>query len=234
MSISSPTIDVITLLPDMFRALNYGVAARAWSDAVHLALWNPRDYSDDVRGYVDDRPYGGGPGMVMRAQPLWDTVAAIRQYRGSMGHVVVMSPIGRRFDQAIAANWVANKHLILVCGRYEGMDQRFIDQMADDQVSMGDFVCSGGELPSMTMLDSMVRLIPGVLGNDESAQQDSFAQAGMLDCPHYTRPQVVSGHAVPSVLLSGHEAEIASWREQASLVLTKRWRADLWPGKDPD
>lgn len=231
--------DLITLFPDMFAALReQGVCGRAhqrglWS----LVAWNPRDYTQDVHRTVDDRPYGGGPGMVMMAEPLALAVDAVRDARrraacdppGARIPVVLLSPAGAVHTQQAARAWAAGPGAILVCGRYEGVDQRFIDQYVDQQVSLGDFVLSGGEPAAMVLIDSVVRLLPGVLHDAQSALQDSFdpGSAGLLDCPHYTRPPSWRGADVPPPLLSGHHAQIAVWRRQQALRLTAAARPDL-------
>lgn len=229
--------DAISLFPELFEgARTQGVTGRAhvrglWS----LALWNPRDYTHDVHRTVDDRPYGGGPGMVMMAGPLELAVRAARAARaGDPGikhdaPVILMSPAGRRFDQARAERLVDEEGAILVCGRYEGVDQRFIDRCVTEELSLGDFVLSGGEIPALAIMDSVVRLLPGALNDVRSAQQDSFNDtlAGLLDSPHYTRPDVYDGQAVPAELLSGHHANIAVWRRRQSLRLTAARRPDL-------
>jgi len=228
--------DLVTLFPDMFAAVrDVGVTGRAhrqgrWS----LATWNPRDYTTDAHRTVDDRPYGGGPGMVMMAGPLALAVADIQTQRAQRqeppARVALLSPAGRRFDQAAAQALASERAaLILVCGRYEGVDQRFIDACVDEEWSIGDFVLSGGELAAMVMIDACVRLLPGVLGDDESALQDSFhpTLSGLLDSPHYTRPEVYEGNAVPDVLLSGHHARIACWRREQSLRLSAARRPEL-------
>lgn len=224
--------DVLTLFPDMFQVVrDLGVTGRAhrqqlWS----LQLWNPRDFTCDVHRTVDDRPYGGGPGMVMLAEPLEAAVNAAKASRQQADTpVVLMSPTGRRFDQAQAQHLAQGSGAILVCGRYEGIDQRFIERCVTHEISLGDFVLSGGELAAMAIIDSTIRLLPGVLNTHESALQDSFntALTGLLDSPHYTRPEVYQGSAVPSELLSGHHANIARWRRERSLELTARRRPDL-------
>lgn len=226
--------DVISLFPDIFGAVrDQGVTARAYKQQLwSLGLWNPRDFTHDVHRTVDDRPYGGGPGMVMLADPLEQAVQAAKAQRaatGSASPVILMSPTGKRFDQAMAERLAASDGAILICGRYEGVDQRFIDRCVTDEVSMGDFVLSGGEIPALAIIDSTVRLLPGVLNDAESARQDSFnvALTGLLDSPHYTRPEVYQGQAVPPELLSGHHANIAIWRRQQSLALTLERRPDL-------
>jgi len=227
--------DVITLFAPIFEAVSrHGVTGRAhaqgrWS----LHTWNPRDFTHDVHRTVDDRAYGGGPGMVMRIEPLEQAVQAAQQQRAQGGfgqaQVVLLSPQGRRFDQSQAQELAAGPGAILVCGRYEGVDQRFIDRWVTQEMSLGDFVLSGGEIAAMAMMDAAVRLLPGVLNDDESAVQDSFNEqlSGLLDCPHYTRPEVYAGEPVPEVLLSGHHANIERWRRRQSLEATSRKRPDL-------
>lgn len=221
-------IDVVTLFPQMFAALtDYGVSGRAVKRGLlELGLWNPRDFTHDNYQTVDDRPYGGGPGMVMQVQPLTDAVAAARAAAGEPAHVVYLSPQGRRLDQAGVEELARRKRLILVAGRYEGVDERFIQREVDEEWSIGDYVLSGGELAAMVMIDALARLLPGALGHEASAQEDSFV-AGLLDCPHYTRPEVLEGEAVPAVLLSGDHQAIARWRLQQALGRTWLRRPDL-------
>jgi len=223
--------DVITLFPEMFDALcKQGVAGRACQKGLwQLQCWNPRDFTEDLHRTVDDRPYGGGPGMVMMAEPLAQAVNQAQRSRSGAGAVVLLSPTGQRFDQSMAAQWAAGQGAILVCGRYEGVDQRFIQRCVTQEVSLGDFVLSGGELAAMVMMDSVVRLLPGVLNDAQSASQDSFSHTltGLLDSPHYTRPESWQGQNVPSALLSGHHADIARWRREQSLALTCTRRPDL-------
>lgn len=228
--------DVITLFAPMFDAVTgLGVTGRAhqqqrWS----LNTWNPRDFTTDVHRTVDDRPYGGGPGMVMRVEPLEKAVHQIRAVRGQDGcgddvPVILMSPQGRRFDQSRAKALAASPGAILVCGRYEGIDQRFIDRWVTEEISLGDFVLSGGEVAALAVVDATVRLLPGVLNDDESAVQDSFNEqlSGLLDCPHYTRPEVYDALPVPDVLMSGHHGNIVKWRRRQSLEATARKRPEL-------
>lgn len=222
--------DIVTLFPDMFQAVrDLGITGRAHKQGLWaLALWNPRDYTHDAHRTVDDRPYGGGPGMVMMAGPLEQAVRSAQAQRGQ-GAVILMSPTGRRFDQAAAQRLLQAGGATLVCGRYEGVDQRFIERCVTEEVSLGDFVLSGGEIPALAMIDAVVRLLPGALNDAESAVQDSFnpALSGLLDSPHYTRPESYEGQAVPAELLSGHHANIASWRRRQSLRLTLRRRPEL-------
>jgi tRNA (guanine37-N1)-methyltransferase len=232
--------DVITLFPDLFAPfLAQGITRRAYeSRQVDVQLWPLRDHAEGTYRRVDDRPFGGGPGMVMLAEPLERALAAISDAREAAGTpeapVVLFTPTGRRIDQALVREWAIGPGAVLLCGRYEGIDQRVIDRHVDIELSLGDFVLSGGELPALTLLDAIARLQPGVLGDEQSHLQDSFEQ-GLLDCPHYSRPEVlVSGAGglevstpVPPVLLSGHHADIARWRREQSLALTARRRPDM-------
>jgi tRNA (guanine37-N1)-methyltransferase len=225
----SVRIDVITLFPDFVRSVvEYGVIRKAVdAGTLHLACWNPRDETQDRHQSVDDRPYGGGPGMVMRYQPLRDSLARIKQELGTPPKVVLLSPQGRKFDQSVAAERVeAGEPLVLVAGRYEGIDERFVGRWVDEEWSVGDFVLSGGELAAMIVIDVVARLLPGTLGDPESALQDSF-QDGLLDCPHYTRPEVVDDLPVPEVLMSGNHSDISRWRKKMSLGRTHQRRPDL-------
>ncbi len=227
-------IDVITLFPEMFSVVSaLGVTGRAHQKGLwSLKTWNPRDFTEDVHHTVDDRPYGGGPGMVMLAEPLLKTLQAIKAEHAEFGlnhSVYLMSPIGQVFQQSKAQELSQSSGFILLCGRYEGIDQRFIDCYVDAQISLGDFVLSGGEIAALAILDSMVRLLPGVLNTHDSALQDSFhpSQSGLLDSPHYTRPEIFEGVPVPEVLLSGHHKNIARWRREQSLRLSLQYRPDL-------
>ena len=221
---------VVTIFPEMFDALiDFGVTGRAIRDGIaELRFWNPRDFAQDRHRSVDDRPYGGGPGMVMSAPPL---VAAIREARAQLGaeaRVVYLSPQGPRLSQSRAASLAAGGPLILVAGRYEGIDERVIEAVVDEEISIGDYVLSGGELPAMVLLDAVIRLLPGALGHGESAAQDSFSE-GLLDCPHYTRPEVFEGRSVPEVLLSGDHERIRRWRLDEARRRTRDRRPDLSP-----
>jgi len=224
--------DVVTLFPSMFDALcKHGISARAMEMGLcQLTCWNPRDFAQDNYRTVDDRPYGGGPGMVMMAKPLEDTVTQIKaahQLAGiQSGPVCLLAPQGERFSQKIASEILNLGNLTFICGRYEAVDQRFVDRNVDLQLSLGDFVLSGGEIPAMAIMDAVIRLIPGALGDGESAAQDSFIN-GLLDHPHYTRPEIYENLSVPEVLLGGHHAKIADWRRQKSLELTFKLRPDL-------
>ncbi len=226
--------DVVTLFPELFAPhLTQGITRRAFeSGQVDVKLWPLRDFADNAYRRVDDRPYGGGPGMVMLAEPLQRALAKVREARAEStpAPVVLLTPTGHRIDQALVREWAAGPGAVLICGRYEGVDQRFIDRRVDIELSVGDFVLSGGELPALMLLDAVARLQPGVLGDEQSHQQDSFS-AGLLDCPHYSRPELLQAddgaHPVPPVLLSGHHADIARWRREQSLRLTAERRPDL-------
>lgn len=225
--------DVVTLFPELFDApLKHGITRRAWeSGAMQLRLWPLRDFAEDNHRRVDDRPYGGGPGMVMLAEPLQRALAAVRAERAEAEPAPVLhfSPAGRRLDQALVQQIAGGPGAVLLCGRYEGIDQRFVDAFVTHEISLGDFVLSGGELPALALLDAVARLVPGVL-SEPSHQQDSFSD-GLLEGAQYSRPEVWSGPSgpvpVPPVLLSGHHAEVARWRRQRSLELTARLRPDL-------
>jgi tRNA (guanine37-N1)-methyltransferase len=225
-------IGVISLFPDMFRAISEnGVTGRAIkNNLLSIQSWNPRDFTTDKHRTVDDRPYGGGPGMLMMVQPLRDAILAAKKAAKEAGHeakVIYLSPQGRRLDHEGAQLLSSGSQaLILVAGRYEGIDERIIESLIDEEWSVGDYVLSGGELPAMILIDAVVRFVPGVLGHVQSAEQDSFAD-GLLDCPHYTRPEVLDGVSVPSVLLSGDHEKIRLWRLEQSLQRTKTRRPDL-------
>ena len=227
--------DIITLFPELFGPfLTSGVTRRAYeSGLVDVRLWNPRDHAEGNYRRVDDRPFGGGPGMVMMAMPLERCLAAIRAERaelpGEEVPLVLFSPIGTPLNHAAVERWSSSAGAILLCGRYEGIDQRFIDAYVHVQISLGDFVLSGGEIAALALLDAVARLQPGVLNDAGSHQFDSFNPAldGLLDCPHYTRPEEWGGRSVPSELLSGHHAHIERWRRAQRLALTARYRPDL-------
>ena len=223
--------DVITLFPDLFAPfLANGVTRRAFETGqVEVVLWNPRDFAEGNYRRVDDRPFGGGPGMVMMAEPLSACLDAALAARGAAAPVVLFSPIGEALRHEAVKNWAAGEGAVLVCGRYEGIDQRFIDARVTHQLSLGDFVLSGGEVPAMALLDAVARLQPGVLGDEASHIQDSFNPAldGLLDCPHYTRPEQWRGQGVPPVLLSGHHEQIERWRRDQRLAITLLKRPEL-------
>ena len=223
--------DVITLFPELFAPfLASGVTRRAYESAsVDVRLWNPRDYAEGNYRRVDDRSFGGGPGMVMMPGPLDACLAAIRADRADQAPVVLFSPIGQVLRHAVVAEWSASAGAVLLCGRYEGIDQRFIDAYVDVQISLGDFVLSGGEIAAMALLDAVARLQPGVLNDAGSHQFDSFNPMldGLLDCPHFTRPEVWNGVGVPDVLLSGHHEKIERWRRDQRLQATARLRPEL-------
>jgi tRNA (guanine37-N1)-methyltransferase len=226
--------DVITLFPELFAPhLTQGITRRAFeSGQIDVTLWPLRDFADNAYRRVDDRPYGGGPGMVMLVEPLERALEAVRVARAEAAPapLVHFTPTGRRIDQAVVQELATSPGAVLLCGRYEGIDQRFIDRHVDVELSLGDFVLSGGELPALALLDAVARLQDGVLGDAQSHQQDSFSD-GLLDCPHYSRPEVWSSggdeQPVPAVLLSGHHKDIARWRRDQSLALTARRRPDL-------
>jgi tRNA (guanine37-N1)-methyltransferase len=261
--IAAMRIDLVTLFPEMFSVVrDLGVTGRAHGNQLwSLHTHSPRDYTEDVHRTVDDRPYGGGPGMVMMAEPLTRALSMIRTQRAkqeqatqdhttqeqatqdhatsehaTQGHatqeqapVVLLSPIGKPFNQAQAQRLARSSGAIFICGRYEGVDQRFIDQHVDEQWSLGDFVLSGGEIAALAMIDAAVRLLPGALNHGQSSAQDSFQESlsGVLDSPHYTRPENLNSQAVPAVLLSGNHANIARWRREQSLAITLAHRPDL-------
>ncbi|QYG09350.1 tRNA (guanosine(37)-N1)-methyltransferase TrmD [Janthinobacterium sp. PAMC25594] len=224
--------DVVTLFPEMFAALTQsGVTRRAFEQGkCGLSLWNPRDFTTDNHRTVDDRPYGGGPGMVMMARPLEATINAAKQRQAELGlaapRVVFMSPQGRPLTHERVTQLKAEPGLVILCGRYEAVDQRLLDRCVDEEISVGDFVLSGGELPAMALMDAVIRLLPGVLNTEASAIEDSFVN-GLLDSPHYTRPETYEGMAVPPVLMGGNHAEIVKWRRQRMLEATATKRPDL-------
>ena len=224
--------DVVTLFPEMFAALTQsGVTRRAFEQKkCGLSLWNPRDFTTDNHRTVDDRPYGGGPGMVMMAMPLEATINAARQRQQDLGlaapRVVFMSPQGRALTHERVTQLKAEPGLVILCGRYEAVDQRLLDRCVDEEISVGDFVLSGGELPAMALMDAVIRLLPGVLNTEASAVEDSFVN-GLLDSPHYTRPEMYEGASVPPVLMGGNHAEIVKWRRQRMLEATAKKRPDL-------
>src|SRR5512143_568606 len=221
-------IDVVTLFPEMFEAIRgSGIPRRAIDRGLlDLQMWNPRDFTFDRHRTVDDRPYGGGPGMVMQFEPLRDTLLAARAADEGQTPVIYLSPQGRKLDQTGVQELAQRPRLILLAGRYEGVDERLIEAEVDEEWSIGDYVLSGGELAAMVMIDAVTRLLPGALGHEDSAEQDSFS-CGLLDYPHYTRPEVIDGRAVPTVLLSGDHAAIARWRMKQALGRTWLRRPEL-------
>ncbi|RJF99244.1 tRNA (guanosine(37)-N1)-methyltransferase TrmD [Noviherbaspirillum saxi] len=224
--------DVVTLFPDMFAAITQsGITRRAFEqNRCALSLWNPRDFATDNYRTIDDRPYGGGPGMVMMAKPLEAAIDAAKGRQTTLGlpnpRVVYMSPQGRALTHEKVMQLRQEPGLVLLCGRYEAVDQRLLDRCVDEEISLGDFVLSGGELPAMALMDAVIRQLPGVLNDDISAVEDSFVN-GLLDCPHYTRPELYEGVAVPPVLMGGHHAEIGKWRREQALLATLAKRPDL-------
>lgn len=227
-----PRIDVITIFEPMFDALRlHGVTARALQRGLaHLHFWNPRDFVQTQYKSVDDRPYGGGPGMVMMAQPLADCLEHAR-VQGAGGPVIYLSPQGSQLKQRQVNELARTPSMILLCGRYEGIDERFLRRHIDQEICVGEFVVSGGELPAMMLLDALIRRIPGALNHSDSAEQDSFMQ-GLLDHPHYTRPEVFEGEPIPAILNSGHHANIAQWRREQALLATSKKRPDLLADKE--
>jgi tRNA (guanine37-N1)-methyltransferase len=224
--------DILTLFPPMFDAISqHGITARALEHKLYsLALWNPRDYTTDNHRTVDDRPYGGGPGMVMLAEPLEQAIQAAKAKQIAAGvvkpKVIHMSPSGKPLTHEIVMQLVAEQGLVVLASRYEGVDQRLLDRLVDAEYSIGDYVLSGGELPAMVLMDAIVRQLPGALGDADSAIEDSFVD-GLLDCPHYTRPEEYAGIKVPDVLTSGNHAKIKQWRLKMSLKRTRDQRPDL-------
>jgi len=220
-------IDVVTLFPEMVRAqAGYGIQGRAHARGLlKLVTWNPRDYTSDRRGSVDDRPYGGGPGMVMQVQPLREAIEAAKA-NGPAAPVIYLTPQGDRFTQDTARRLAGRERLILLSGRYEGIDERLIELEVDEELSIGDYVLSGGELPVLVVMDAVTRLLPGALGDADSAREDSF-EDGLLDYPHYTRPERIGDRRVPEVLLSGDHAAIRRWRRKQALGRTRLRRPDL-------
>ena len=225
--------DVITIFPELFAPhLVHGITRRAFeSGQVDVKLWQLRDFADSTYRRIDDRPYGGGPGMVMLVEPLEKALEAVQAARiDRPGPLIHFTPTGRRIDQAFVRDMTGGPGAVMLCGRYEGIDQRFLDRHVDIELSLGDFVLSGGELPALALIDAVARLQPGVLGDAQSHQQDSFSD-GLLDCPHFSRPEFLPGKeapaSIPPVLLSGHHADIARWRREQSLTLTANLRPDL-------
>ncbi len=220
--------DVITLFPELIEQYcKLGVVGRAHQKgSIETQCWNPRKYTTDIHHTVDDRPYGGGPGMVMKYQPLKDAFDEISKSRANRGYRIYLSPRGQLLNQALVQKLQEQSHIVLLCGRYEGVDERIIEGEIDLELSVGDYVLSGGELAANIVIDSVSRLLPDVLSNHESFEQDSFSD-GLLDCPHYTRPEEINGMRVPDVLLSGNHKKIAEWRKEKSLADTAERRPDL-------
>ena len=220
--------DCVTLFPEAFAAVaEFGITRRAREDGLwSLALWNPRDFTTDNYRTVDDRPYGGGPGMVMLAEPLAKAIAAAKAAGQGKARVIHVSPQGAVLDHGRVMELSAEKHVVLLCGRYEGVDERLIESAVDEELSIGDYVLSGGELAAMVLIDAVVRQLPGALGDEASAAQESFVN-GLLEAPHYTRPEVYEGSAVPEVLMSGHHERIERWRLKQSLGRTWMRRPEL-------
>lgn len=223
--------DVVTIFPEIFAAVTEaGITRRALDRGLwQFAPWNPRDWADNAYRRVDDRPFGGGPGMVMMAEPLEKAIAAAKSERGG-GKVIYLSPQGRTLTHARVCELAATEGAIVLCGRYEGIDERLVARCVDEEISLGDFVLSGGEIAAMALIDACVRQLPGALNDEASAVEESFA-AGLLDCPHYTRPEVYEGLAVPEVLLSGHHENIRRWRLQQALGRTWLRRPELLDGR---
>ncbi len=219
--------DVITLFPEQVQQVTgFGVVGRAADRGLlELQCWNPREYTTDRHRTVDDRPYGGGPGMLMKVEPLEKAIAEVRQ-ANPQGRLIYLSPQGKLVNQRLLQSELKRQSVIFLCGRYEGIDERLIHSEVDEEWSIGDYVISGGEIAAMVCIDAMARLVPGVLGHEDSAQQDSFSE-GLLDCPHYTRPESYRGERVPSVLLNGNHREINDWREKQSLGRTWLRRPEL-------
>jgi tRNA (guanine37-N1)-methyltransferase len=221
-------IALITLFPEMFKAItDYGISGRAVNqELLEISSFDPRDFTDDPHATVDDRPYGGGPGMVMMIEPLRKAISAAKDWIQGEPLVIYLSPQGKVLQQSAVNQFATQQSLILIAGRYEGIDERLIELEVDQEWSIGDYVLSGGELPAMVFIDALIRQLPGALGHKESANQDSFAE-GILDCPHYTRPDKYEGLDVPEVLLSGNHEKIRQWRLKQSLLRTKQRRPDL-------
>jgi tRNA (guanine37-N1)-methyltransferase len=224
-------LDVITIFPKMVEAgLAEGVVGRARTAGIlDIVVHNLRDFTTDKHHVVDDVPFGGGPGMVMKPEPFFAALAAIREQRGAPDAVVMLTPAGERFTQAGARRLAAVNHVVLLCGRYEGIDERVREALATEEISIGDYVLSGGEVPALAVIDAVARLVPGVVGDDQSVEADSFTR-GLLDYPHYTRPAEFEGRQVPEVLLSGHHGEIRRWRRETALRRTVERRPDLLAG----
>jgi tRNA (guanine37-N1)-methyltransferase len=224
-------IDIITIFPKMVDApLAEGIVARAIArGTLDVRVWDLRDFTADRHRVVDDMPFGGGPGMVLKPEPLFGAVDRIREDRGTPAAVILTSPDGERLTHDVARRLSALDHLVILCGRYEGVDERVREHLATETISIGDYVLSGGELPALVIVDAVARLIPGVVGDEASVAGDTFARGGLLDFPQYTRPAEFRGMSVPPVLLSGHHAEIEKWRREQALERTRTHRPDLLP-----
>ena len=222
-------IAIISLFPEnLTTTLAMGVVGRAIANkTIELTLINPREFSNNVHNTIDDRPFGGGPGMVMLAEPLYQAITSAKQKLGVASKVYYLSPQGKVLNQEMAVDLSQQDSMILLCGRYEGVDERLIEKYVDAEISLGDYVLSGGELAACVVVDVVGRLLPGVLGHVESSKQDSFSD-GLLDCPHYTRPEIWQDSQVPKVLLSGNHAKIAAWRKEQALARTQKRRPDLF------
>ena len=230
-------IDVLTLFPEMFSGyLGQSLLKRAIdAGIVEIRIHNIRDWTKGKHKQVDDRPFGGGPGMVLRPEPVVESTDAVQQQGNQSGHLILLTPQGRRFDQRLAEELVGKTRLVLICGRYEGVDQRAIDLLRPDELSIGDYILGGGEVAAMVVIDAVARLVPGVLGDEESNRQDSFSgNPPLLEFPQYTRPREYRGLTVPDVLMTGNHPEIARWREQQRLERTRQRRADLLGEGDED
>jgi tRNA (guanine37-N1)-methyltransferase len=227
-------IDVVTIFPKMVEGpLAEGIVARAIAKGVlDVRVHDLRDFTTDRHRVVDDMPFGGGPGMLLKPEPLFAAVDRIREERGIPNAVILTSPDGERLTHAVAERLSALDHLVILCGRYEGVDERVREHLATETISIGDYVLSGGELPALVIVDAVARLVPGVVGDEASVAGDTFARDGLLDFPQYTRPAAFRGHGVPAVLLSGHHAEIEKWRRQQALERTRRHRPDLLKDKE--
>ena len=221
--------DVLTLFPELFDSyLQQGLLKQALDNRlVEIHRWNFRDWAPGKHRSVDDKPYGGGPGMLLMCQPIFDCVAAVQQAATEPGQLVMLTPQGRRLTQRVVEELAGYQRLLLLCGRYEGFDERIIEGLKPLEISAGDFICNGGEVPAMVVIDSVIRLVPGVLGDETSSKYESFAESGMLEYPQYTRPREFQGMTVPEILLNGNHAEIAKWREATSRERTANRRDDL-------
>jgi tRNA (guanine37-N1)-methyltransferase len=224
---------LLTIFPEFFEGpFRYGVVARAAEfGALELRVHDLRNWTHDLHRTVDDRPFGGGEGMVLKPEPIFDAVETIWPERSGRRKIILLSAQGRKFTQKLARDLVLNDELLLICGRYEGVDERVAEHLADEELSIGDYVLSGGELAAAVVVDTVARLLPGVVGNHESTMNESFEESGILDCPHWTRPAEFRGWKAPEVLLGGNHAEIRKWRRQAALEKTARLRPDLLMGE---